>query len=525
MKRLLLPVVLLFFCFTSFSQVPDAFNYQAVVRNSAGEIVANQDVSIRIGILLGSPEGEAVYYEVHHLQTNQFGLANLQIGKGEYQGGDFSPGGWGIADHYIKIEIDPEGGDKYIHAGTSQLLSVPYAFHAQTVEDDLVNDADPDPTNELQAISLNGSLLSLSRDGGAVNLPSGSGLWTGSGSNVYRPSGNVGIGTTNPLSRLSVGGNGASNAVIYSNATDGLYYGGHFFTDHFSGKAVSGEASNEQGTGVHGSSSGENGWGVYGYASGSSGRGVYGYANGANAFAGYFAGNVYMDNLVGIGTNSPETHLTVQTGTQFNPGNYSDLNKGSVLLALIGGAQGLYNYGPGLSFSGINTTRRRAAIASIQTTSDPDQVGLAFFTHPSTAGPNEIVAQQMVITHGGNVGIGTASPETKLEVNGDLKVNGSYSGFPRPAYDSGWLYIATGESLTLTHGLGGDVENYVVDLGQSGNETHGINNRGMGSDLWSGGDHEIGARWSNLTTSQITVRRGATDASAVNVRVRIWVYN
>jgi len=41
--------------------------------------VANQQVSIRAGILLGSPEREALYYEIHHLQTNQFDLADLVI--------------------------------------------------------------------------------------------------------------------------------------------------------------------------------------------------------------------------------------------------------------------------------------------------------------------------------------------------------------------------------------------------------------------------------------------------------------
>ena len=381
MRRYYSIVLLLSLCFASFSQVPDAFNYQAVVRNSAGEIIASQEVSIRINILIGSAEGEAVYNEIHHLQTNQFGLANLQIGRGEDPNGVFSPAGWGMSDHYIKVEIDPEGGESYIHMGTSQLLSVPYAFHAQTVEDDQVNDADSDPANEIQTISLNESLLSLSRGGGSVTLPSGSGsgLWTGGGTGVYMTTGNVGIGTSNPMSMLSVGGDGAENAVIFGNATNGRYYGGHFFTDHFSGKAISGEASNEQGTGVHGASSGENGWGVYGYASGSSGRGVYGYANGSNAFAGYFSGNVYMDKLVGIGTNIPETPLTVLTKIQFDPGNYPGQSKGSILLTLTEGTQGLNNYGPALSFSGINTGRRRAAIAAIQTSSDPDHIGLAFF--------------------------------------------------------------------------------------------------------------------------------------------------
>jgi len=44
--------------------------------------------------------------------------------------------GWGATSHFLKVEIDPAGGSAYTHLGTSELLSVPYAFHARTVEDD-----------------------------------------------------------------------------------------------------------------------------------------------------------------------------------------------------------------------------------------------------------------------------------------------------------------------------------------------------------------------------------------------------
>ncbi len=467
MKRLFLPVILVSLCFFSFSQVPNAFNYQAVVRNVSGEIIANQPVSFRISILEGSPQGETAYSETHTVSTNQFGLANLVIGKGENTSGIFDPGGWGVIDHFIKVEIKTEGGTTFLHMGTSQLLSVPYAFHAQTVANDQVDDADADPSNEIQTISLSETLLSLSKGGGNVTLPSGSGLWTGSGSNIYRTSGNVGIGTSNPLSLLSVGGDGALNAVIYGNATDGLYYGGHFFTDHFSGKAVSGEATSEQGTGVHGASSGANGWGVYGYASGSEGRGVYGFASGSSAFAGYFSGNVYMDKLVGIGTTVPETPLTVHTTTQFDPENFTGKQKGSVLLTLGNGTQGLNNYGPALSFSGINTGRRRAAIASVQTTSDPDQVGLAFFTHPSTAASNEVVSQQMVITHLGLVGMGKDDPTSKLDVYAEGNAIhgeglGNYSegvfGLATGSYSKGVIGKATGNFSIGVAGIGDEYD-------------------------------------------------------------------
>lgn len=44
-------------------------------------------------------------------------------------------------NHFIKIETDPTGGTDYTITGTTQLLSVPYALHAKTVE--IISETDP----------------------------------------------------------------------------------------------------------------------------------------------------------------------------------------------------------------------------------------------------------------------------------------------------------------------------------------------------------------------------------------------
>ena len=58
-------IVLAFFAFTFsvstiFAQVPQAFNYQAVARNAAGTLMANQAVGIEIIIHQASAAGTAV---------------------------------------------------------------------------------------------------------------------------------------------------------------------------------------------------------------------------------------------------------------------------------------------------------------------------------------------------------------------------------------------------------------------------------------------------------------------------------
>jgi len=219
MKNYYFLFVLIFFCFPGFSQVPDAFNYQAVIRNSSGEVIADQDVSFRISILEDSGSGTPVYTETHSATTNKFGLVNLHIGDGNVVDGDFQLTEWGAAPHFIKIEFDTEGGASYIHMGTSQLLSVPYAVHAQTVENDEVEDADADPSNELQTLSVSDHELSIS-DGNSVTLPDEGSLWMQNGSEIYFDD-HVGIGTDNPNFELDIYDNStAAFARIASGANN-----------------------------------------------------------------------------------------------------------------------------------------------------------------------------------------------------------------------------------------------------------------------------------------------------------------
>lgn len=217
------------------AQAPDIFKYQAIARDSTGQILKQQQVGLRVCLLKSSHTGEAVYCERHDVITNEFGLLNIGIGNGTVEHGNMGSIDWGGDDYFVRIEMDEEGGTDYQLMGVAQLLSVPYALYAENVNNlvipdtsatnelqslayskdtlfivpgnyvvlqDNVEDADADPTNELQTLDLSGTVLSIS-NGNSVNL-SVPNYWQKNGDNIYYNDGYVGIGLTNPQWLLDI---------------------------------------------------------------------------------------------------------------------------------------------------------------------------------------------------------------------------------------------------------------------------------------------------------------------------------
>ncbi|MCB2222413.1 MAG: fibrobacter succinogenes major paralogous domain-containing protein [Bacteroidetes bacterium] len=135
MKLITTTILAVFTAFSLFSQTPHAFKYQSVVRNNSGEIIANQTVSFRISILQGNPTGTAVFVETQQTTTNDYGLANLEIGNGIVISGIFADIDWGADNYFLQIEIDETGNENYQVIGVSQLLSVPYSLYSESTGD------------------------------------------------------------------------------------------------------------------------------------------------------------------------------------------------------------------------------------------------------------------------------------------------------------------------------------------------------------------------------------------------------
>ncbi len=106
-----------------YSQVPQAFSYQAMLRNSDGTARIDETVSIQIKLLQGSIEGSTEYLEVHSATTNSVGILKLDIGSGT-SSDDFSSIDWSNGPYFLDVSVNGT------HLGASQLLSVPYALNA-----------------------------------------------------------------------------------------------------------------------------------------------------------------------------------------------------------------------------------------------------------------------------------------------------------------------------------------------------------------------------------------------------------
>lgn len=169
---------------TTFAQAPQAFNYQGVARNNNGAILKNRPIALRISIIKGSTNSTTAYTEIHNVTTDKLGIFDLAIGAGQPTLGTFSSIEWGVGTYFLQLEIDANGGYNFELAGTTQLLSVPYALYA------------------------------------AQSGTGGTSQWSNNSTGINYNGGNVGIGTSEPNSILDVVQDGLTFEVKYDAPTN-----------------------------------------------------------------------------------------------------------------------------------------------------------------------------------------------------------------------------------------------------------------------------------------------------------------
>ncbi|PLX21719.1 MAG: hypothetical protein C0597_03045, partial [Marinilabiliales bacterium] len=148
------------------AQVPGNFNYQAVIRNDAGDLLINQSISVRISIFDNLPTGSVLYEEVHSVSTNAFGIVNIVVGNGTVETGNFNEITWGENHKFLGVEVDE--GNGYIDMGTVQLLSVPYSLYAEISDSSILAAMAHTATTADVAISSNNAEIANFADSSRV---------------------------------------------------------------------------------------------------------------------------------------------------------------------------------------------------------------------------------------------------------------------------------------------------------------------------------------------------------------------
>ena len=115
---------------SGYAQTPNAIPYQAAARNSSGNLIASQNISLRFTLHDGTSTGSVVYQETQSVTTNVLGLFSVNIGQGIPVSGNFTTINWGSGAKFTQVEMDAAGGNSYIDMGTQQMMSVPYALYA-----------------------------------------------------------------------------------------------------------------------------------------------------------------------------------------------------------------------------------------------------------------------------------------------------------------------------------------------------------------------------------------------------------
>ena len=115
-----------------FAQVPSKMNYQAVVRDSEGNLVTEKPIGVRVAII--NSQRTEVFAETQVVETNVNGLLTIEIGEGDHLAGSLDDISWASDSYSIVIGVDITGGVSYDIESVQSFMTVPYAFCAQTVE-------------------------------------------------------------------------------------------------------------------------------------------------------------------------------------------------------------------------------------------------------------------------------------------------------------------------------------------------------------------------------------------------------
>ncbi|MEO0626145.1 MAG: hypothetical protein AAFY91_04095 [Bacteroidota bacterium] len=109
------------------AQPPQGINYQAVIRDDAGAIVADQEMLVVVEIQNPANNNEVIYRENHDTATNSFGQLEMVIGQGVATLGDFSTIDWSTGQ--LNTQVTLRYDNEIYELASTPFWSVPYALN------------------------------------------------------------------------------------------------------------------------------------------------------------------------------------------------------------------------------------------------------------------------------------------------------------------------------------------------------------------------------------------------------------
>ncbi len=134
MKKLSSLLVALVVASIIYAQTPIGFSYQAVLRNTSGQVLSNQAAQLRVSLI--SSNGLTTHYqEVHNITSTAQGLINVIIGEGIDKVGLLADVPWGKDQINMRTEIKVGTAATYSELGLQSLQAVPYALYANNTKE------------------------------------------------------------------------------------------------------------------------------------------------------------------------------------------------------------------------------------------------------------------------------------------------------------------------------------------------------------------------------------------------------